>query len=84
MEWDKLTEEQQTWLREAAQEACKEQAGFQIKADEENLKNMEEAGMNIIRDVDYDAFKEALSSFYDSMKDSIGAENIDNLFAAIG
>lgn len=39
--------------------------------------------MTIIRDVDYDAFKAKLGDFYDSMKDSIGAEYVDALFAAI-
>ena len=83
-EWDQLTEEQQTWLREAAQEAAALQADFQVKADEENLAKMEEAGITVIRDVDYDAFKESLSDFYTSMKDSIGAEYVDALFEAIG
>lgn len=83
-EWDQLTEEQQTWLREAAQEAAALQADFQVKADEENLAKMEEAGITVIRDVDYDAFKESLGDFYTSMKDSIGAEYVDALFEAIG
>ena len=82
-EWNKLSEQQQTWLREAATEACALQADFQVQADEDNLAKMEEAGMTIIRDVDYDAFKAKLGDFYDSMKDSIGAEYVDALFAAI-
>lgn len=82
-EWNKLNEQQQTWLREAATEACALQADFQVQADEDNLAKMEEAGMTIIRDVDYDAFKAKLGDFYDSMKDSIGAEYVDALFAAI-
>ncbi len=83
-EWDKLSAEQQTWLSEAAKEACQEQAGVQVKADEDNLVKMEEAGMTIIRDVDYAAFKDALADFYDSMKGNIGADNVDALFKAIG
>lgn len=83
-EWDKLTAEQQTWLRESAQEASVLQAQFQVQADEDNLTKMEEAGIEVIRDVDYAAFKEALGDFYDSMKESIGAQYVDDLFAAIG
>lgn len=83
-EWDKLSAEQQGWLRESAKEASALQAKFQIQADEDNLAKMEEAGITVIRDVDYAGFKAALSNFYDSMKDSIGAEYIDSLFAAIG
>ena len=82
-EWDKLTEEQQTWLRESAQEASVLQAQFQVQADEDNLAKMEEAGITVVRDVDYDAFKEALGDFYDSMKESIGAKYVDGLFTAI-
>ena len=83
-EWDKLSAEQQTWLREAAQEAAVLQAEFQIQADEDNLANMEAAGITVVRDVDYAAFKAGLDEFYESMKGTIGAEYVDALFAAIG
>lgn len=83
-EWDKLSPEEQTWLREAALEASDLQARFQVQADEDNLAKMEEAGITVVRDVDYTAFKDALGDFYDSMKDSIGAKYVDDLFAAIG
>ena len=39
--------------------------------------------MTIVRDVDTQAFRSALSSFYDDMKETIGAEYVDALFAAI-
>lgn len=83
-QWDSLTAEQQIWLKEAAEEACADQASFQVQADEDNLTKMEEAGITVIRDVDYAAFKDALGDFYDSMKSNIGAEYVDALFAAIG
>lgn len=83
-QWDSLTAEQQGWLKDAAKEASIAQADVQKQADEDNLTNMEEAGITVIRDVDYEAFKGALSDFYDEMKATIGAENVDKLFAAIG
>ena len=53
--------------------------------DKERIQaKMEEAGITVVRDVDYTAFKDALGDFYDSMKDSIGAKYVDDLFAAIG
>ncbi len=81
--WDALTGEQQAWLLESAQEASALQADYQVQADEDNLVKMEEAGMTIVRDVDTQAFRSALSSFYDDMKETIGAEYVDALFAAI-
>jgi len=83
-EWNKLTEQQQIWVRESAQEACALQAAFQEGADAENLEKMRQAGMTVIDDVDYDAFRAILANFYDESKETIGAEYIDDLMVAIG
>lgn len=81
--WDKLTPDQQKWLREAAQQACNDQAKAQVKRDNDNLKKMQDKGMNIVRDVDYAAFKAKLGDFYNEQKKTIGAKYVDNLMAAI-
>lgn len=47
--WNQLTEQEQQWLQEAADEATQHQRILWAKAEEEALKQVEEAGVEIIR-----------------------------------
>ena len=83
--WDELTEEQQTLLTTAAEEACAKALDDQEANDAEKLELLADAGVEIIptEEVDIQAFKDCLTDFYDSYMDQIGQDNYDSLVAAV-
>lgn len=63
--WDKLPEEYQTIIKEAADESKKVEREALDKMDEEQLKEMKDFGLEVNDDVDKDAFLEKAQSVYD-------------------
>lgn len=65
--WDRLTEQQRTWLQEAADESAQYQKKLWAKASKEAMQTVKEAGVEIIRP-DKSKFREAVEPVYDYYK----------------
>jgi len=73
--WNKLTEQEQQWLQEAADEATHHQRKLWAEAEEEALEFVQEAGVEVIRP-DKEPFMKATEGIYDSYKDNEGLYSI--------
>ena len=73
--WNKLSEQEQQWLQEAADEATEHQRKLWAEAEEEALAFVQEAGVEIIRP-DKQPFMDATSEIYESYKDNEELYNI--------
>mgnify|MGYP000951873965 CR=1 FL=1 len=77
--WEKLSQEDQEIILAAAKDA--EEWGLDLyQAEMDNLlAEMQQAGMEIIEDVDLDAFRAAVQSVYDKHQDAIGVDLINKI-----
>jgi len=66
--WDKLTEQEQKWLSGAVKESVKYQRILWAKAEEEALREVQKAGVEIFRP-DKTLFAEKVKPIYESYKD---------------
>ena len=77
--WGELSEQEQGWFREAAAagaQAMRERA----ESDAENgVAELEQEGMEVVRDIDADAFQEALKPAYEEYAGQFGAERIEQI-----
>ena len=67
--WNRLTEQEQRWLQEAADEATIFQRKLWAEAETEALQKVQEAGVEVIHP-DKKAFREMTESIYDSYSDN--------------
>ncbi|NQZ76876.1 MAG: TRAP transporter substrate-binding protein DctP, partial [Ekhidna sp.] len=65
--WDRLSDEKQTWISEAAQESVISQRGFWAESENESLELVKEAGIEVIIP-ELQSFQEATSSILDEFK----------------
>lgn len=77
--YDELNEEEKEILRQAAEYAGKITRTSNADKETKMLKEMENQGMKIIRDIDKDAFKKKFKDFYKSRSQVIGEEYFDEL-----
>lgn len=77
--YDDLTSEEQKILYECAKEAGEKTRVSNREKEPLMLKEMENKGMHIIRDVDKDSFQRAFTNFYDSRAKHIGEEYVKEL-----
>lgn len=63
--WDRLSPQEQTWVKESAQASSLFQRGLWQEREAENISEMEKAGLRIIRDVDRDAFTKKVEKIYE-------------------
>lgn len=66
--WDKLSEQEQTWLQEAADEAAKYQRKLWVASEEEALEAVQAAGVEVIRP-DKTLFSAKTQQILDEFKD---------------
>lgn len=66
--WNKLTEQEQTWLRESVKESVKYQRILWAEAEAEALREVEKAGVEILRP-NKKAFADKVKEIYNSYKD---------------
>ncbi len=81
--WKELDSEQQAILVKAAVDAGNELRGFIAENEKVQLQVLKDNGMTAIEDVDYGAFQEALASFYEAQKATIGSELVDELMTSL-
>lgn len=81
--YDKLTPEEQKILKEAAVEAGIKSRENNARLESVMLKEMEEAGMTIVRDVEVEEFQQILGSFYTDRAEKIGGTYVADLLSAL-
>jgi tripartite ATP-independent transporter DctP family solute receptor len=62
--WRRLTTQQQSWVKEAALASSRFQRKLWDEAEQEALAAMDEAGLQVVRDVDAGAFREVVEPMY--------------------
>lgn len=77
--WDKLSEEDQDLILQAAEESEEWGKDLYEEVSDDLLKQMEEDGMEIIEDVDIEAFRELVEPIYEKYSESIGQDLIDSI-----
>ena len=75
--YDGLTEEQQGWMREAAQAGAQAMREKVRQDADEGVATLEEQGMEVVEDVDRAAFEEALAPAYEAYAEQFGQDKID-------
>lgn len=80
--WDGLSDEEKDWFRQAAKASA--QATRQTVTDLENegVKFLQEQGMEVVRQIDGEAFREAVQPVYDQYARYYGPELIERIRAA--
>jgi tripartite ATP-independent transporter DctP family solute receptor len=63
--WNRLSPQEQEWLQAAADAASVHQRRLWAEAEREMLATIEDSGVEVVRDVDRDAFRERTASMYD-------------------
>jgi len=63
--WNRLSQDEQDWLQAAADAASVYQRRLWAKAEQEMLTIIEQAGVEVVRDVDRDAFRARTAPMYD-------------------
>lgn len=69
--WNRLTDQEKKWLQQAVEESVDYQRKLWKEAREEALKTMSERGLNIIRDLDKEPFRERVKPIYESLDPEI-------------
>ena len=62
--WDRLSPEEQRWVKESARASSLRQRELWLQAEQEALAEMERAGLKIARDVDKEAFRRRAAEMY--------------------
>jgi tripartite ATP-independent transporter DctP family solute receptor len=65
--WESLTEEQQTWLRDAIDESVEFQRKLWMESEQESLAQVKEDGVNVIYP-DKETFRQAVQPVYDHIR----------------
>lgn len=78
-EWDKMSDEQQGWWLEAADEAVEKQIEVSEQMEADALAKMEEEGLKVSYDVDTEAMRAAVRPMYDKYRDQIGGDLLDSI-----
>ena len=63
--WNRLSPEERSWLQASADAASVHQRKLWAEAEREMLATIEDSGVEVVRDVDRDAFRERTASMYD-------------------
>lgn len=77
--FDGLSEEHQKVLQEAAQEGAEFERKVVKEMDKEMVADLKEKGMNVVEDVDKDAFREATKSVYKKYEEKFGKDLIQKI-----
>ncbi|UYG00602.1 DctP family TRAP transporter solute-binding subunit [Halomonas sp. GD1P12] len=83
--WGSLSEEQQTWLRETAEEAGAWEISMTREQESERLAAIEERGVTVteLSDDEYQAFREATQNVLEKWAPRIGEELMESAQSAI-
>lgn len=81
--WEKFSPEQQKILLECAQKAADDQSQFVLNEEERLIGEMVDAGVELVRDVDYQSFRDGVSDLLAKYRPIIGEELFDTVQAVI-
>jgi len=81
--FDRLSDEEQQKVREAAKVAIDRQRAQAIKNEEGTIEKIKETGMEVNEIDDLSIFREQVSEIYDEYRDTIGAEVVDAALAEV-
>lgn len=62
--WNRLTPEEQRWVKESARASSLHQRELWLRAEQEAIAEMERAGLKIVKDVDKEAFRRKAATMY--------------------
>jgi tripartite ATP-independent transporter DctP family solute receptor len=62
--WERLTPQQQRWVKASARASSVHQRELWLKAEQESLEVMERSGLEIVTDVDKEAFRRKAAAMY--------------------
>ncbi|WP_413303853.1 TRAP transporter substrate-binding protein [Bacillus sp. 1P10SD] len=79
--WKGLSDKQKKIVTEAMSESGKYMSELQLKANEEELNKLKDAGMEVV-EVDVKAFKKATADTYKSFEDKVGKGYYEKIIAA--
>lgn len=82
--YDSLSAEDQELLTQAAVDAGKMSRENNARVESIMLEEMAKDGMEIVTDIDKDAFQKVLGSFYTDRAEKIGGTYVSDLMAALG
>lgn len=77
--WDMLSDEEKGWFRQAARDAITAQRANVSAADENGVQIMRDHGMEVITEIDTEAFQKAVQPAYDQYAEKYGAEMIQRI-----
>lgn len=80
--WDQLSEEEQGWVREAAQAAADAARETVANNETAGVEQMKENGMQVVETIDKAAWAEAVQPAYDEYADRYSPELIERIRAA--
>ena len=66
--WNRLSAQEQSWLQASADAASAHQRGLWAEAEQEMLAIIEDSGVEVVRDVDREAFRKRTESMYDDVE----------------
>ncbi|CAN5848667.1 TRAP transporter substrate-binding protein [soil metagenome] len=70
--WDTLSEEEQGWFQEAAKASVEATRAEVARVEKEGVAQLQAAGMEVVTDIDKEAFRAAVSPVYDDYQDRFG------------
>jgi len=80
--WNQLNDEEKAWFREAAHAAAKASRETVANNEQAGVEEMKQHGMEVIEDIDKEAFLEAVQPVYDRYADRYAPELIERIRAA--
>lgn len=80
--WDKLTDEQQQIVQQAAQEAAEFERAYDNQKEAEWLQFLKDQGMEVVETPDLAAFREAVKPVYEKYQDQFGKDLIEQVLQA--
>jgi len=79
--WDRLSEEEQGWVTEAAQAGAAASREHIQRLKREGVERLRGKGMTVITDVDIGPFQEQMQPVYESFREQYGDEMLDRILA---
>ncbi len=77
--WDQLNEEQQGWFLEAASASAEATRARVLAEERDGVDQLREQGVEVIEDIDIEAFQEAVSPAYEIFADRFDPELIERI-----
>lgn len=77
--WDRLSEEEQSWFREAARASVEATRNRVSEVEQEGVERLRAAGMDVTTDIDIEPFQEAVAPAYEEFTRQYGDELLERI-----